>query len=173
MNLLPRASTHLLWSSSLGAEEWAERARQDTAGVSATESNNPAQLGTQRCGYPVVLQVGQELQDRCCWLYTHRSYNTLLQSWRDRHKGFVARFCVGAELRNLSLWLSSSIQKSAQLGDEEQAALHHPARLPMCRNPFGGFCELGGSRSALKCCTRAAPDLHETDVGTSDMPGVT
>lgn len=36
MNLLPRASTHLLWSSSLGAEEWAERARQDTAGVMRT-----------------------------------------------------------------------------------------------------------------------------------------
>lgn len=78
-----------------------------------------------------------------------------------------------AELRNLSLWLSDSLEKSAQLGDEEQAALHHPARLSMCRNRFGGFCELGGSRSALKCCTRAAPDLHETDVGISDMPGVT
>lgn len=34
MNLLPRASTHLLWSSSLGVEEWAERARQDTKSVS-------------------------------------------------------------------------------------------------------------------------------------------
>lgn len=33
MNFLPRASTHLLWSSSLGVEEWAERARQDTAGI--------------------------------------------------------------------------------------------------------------------------------------------
>lgn len=120
-----------------------------------------------------MLHVGQELQDRCCWVYTHRSYTTLLQSCRDRHKAVVSRFCIRAELRNLSLWLSYSIQESAQLGDEEQAALHHPARLSMCRNRFGGFDELGGSRSALKCCTRAAPDLHETDVGASAMPGVT